>query len=231
MKQAHGWWFPDNETHLIEWMEAAQQRHRSGRLCYQLHKYNRAMEFVPADRRRVAVDVGAHVGQWSWLMAQDFFYVDAFEPVAQYSRCWHQNMLALPHAYLAEVALGSADGRVNMCASTPGSNGDTHVALGKEQSNAGTAVPMSRLDAVREQMHRSEIDFLKIDCEGYELEVIRGGEETIRRCKPIVIVEQKPGHAQRFGFGETEAVELLKSWGAKLRDGIQGDFILSWDAD
>jgi hypothetical protein len=43
-----------------------------------------------------------------------------------------------------------------------------------------------------------------------------------------VIVEQKPGHAQKYGFGETQAVDYLQSLGAVLKAKKAGDFILGW---
>jgi hypothetical protein len=75
------------------------------------------------------------------------------------------------------------------------------------------------------------IDFIKVDCEGYELFVLRGAIETLKRDKPCVIVEQKPetGMADRYGIGVTDGVEFLKSMGAVVRNTISGDYIMSWD--
>ncbi len=33
------------------------------------------------------------------------------------------------------------------------------------------------------------VNFLKIDVEGYEPNVLRGARETIKRCKPIIVME------------------------------------------
>jgi hypothetical protein len=72
------------------------------------------------------------------------------------------------------------------------------------------------------------VDFIKIDCEGYEHHVIEGARETILRCKPCIIVEQKPHKlGPNFGIKGTPAVDLLKSWGYKVVREIGGDFILT----
>ena len=34
-----------------------------------------------------------------------------------------------------------------------------------------------------------KLDYLKIDVEGYEKNVIEGGYETIKRCKPFIVME------------------------------------------
>lgn len=222
MQQQLGWWFPEGEKHLPEWMARVNQK-RDGLLQYQLAKYNAALKHVRL--RRVAVDVGAHIGQWSKNMAADFEVVHAFEPVPDYAACWRANVQDAPNAMLHGVALGTQTEVVSMRCGTPGSHGDTFVAP-KEQANATFDVCMVTLDS----FDLANVDFVKIDCEGYELFVIKGGEKTIKRDRPCIIVEQKPGKAQTYGLGETDAVALLKSWGATVRAVLSGDYILSWDA-
>jgi hypothetical protein len=100
----------------------------------------------------------------------------------------------------------------------PSSSGDTRVAGEGD-------IPLERLDTFKLE----DVDFIKLDCEGYELFALRGAEETLKRCRPCVIVEQKPGRGQRFGLAERGAVDYLQRLGAKLRKEMSGDFILSWD--
>lgn len=219
IKQALGWWFPKGEQHLPAWMEQTKQQ-RFGRLQYQLHKYMAALEW--AEGRRCAVDVGANVGLWSWNMARDFNAVAAFEPVPLYARCWRRNIES-EAATLREVALGEAEGTVDMAAESDAACGQTGVASAGN-GNVAKAVPARTLDS----FGLTDVDFIKIDCEGYELCVLRGAVKTLERWRPVVIVEQKPGNAQRYGFGERDAVKFLLDMGARLRAEISGDFILSW---
>jgi hypothetical protein len=72
------------------------------------------------------------------------------------------------------------------------------------------------------------VDFLKIDTEGYEFFVLKGGEKTIRRDQPCVIVEQRPDHGRAYGVSDTEAVALLESWGASVIEEICEDYIMCW---
>ena len=74
------------------------------------------------------------------------------------------------------------------------------------------------------------VDFIKIDCEGYEDRVIEGASDTIKRCRPTIIVEQKQHiMSQTFGIKGTPAVDLLKAMDARVVREISGDFILVFD--
>ena len=76
----------------------------------------------------------------------------------------------------------------------------------------------------------TDVDFVKIDCEGYEEQVVQGGRETFLRWKPCVIVEQKQHiMSKNFGIAGTPAVDLLKELGAIVRKEISGDYIMTWD--
>ena len=86
-----------------------------------------------------------------------------------------------------------------------------------------TAVTLDAWDFAGER-----IDLLKIDVEGWEVQVVRGGERVIRECKPVVVVEQKPGHAEAYGFGRRDAVDLLASWGAEVAWEKAGDVCMRW---
>ena len=45
-----------------------------------------------------------------------------------------------------------------------------------------------------------DVDIIKIDCEGYEFPIIKGAEQTIRRCRPIVQIEVVEAQCAKFGY-------------------------------
>lgn len=213
MKLVGGVWLPAHETHLVGWMEKMNQV-VGGKLTYQLDKRTQALKWVK--HWRTAVDVGAHCGLWSMDLCKRFQSLHAFEPVNLHRQCFESNINA-QNVHLYAVALGETDGMISIHTANT-SSGDSWV------DGAGD-IPMKRLD----EFDLQDVDFIKLDCEGYELFALRGGEETIKRCHPCVIVEQKPGRAQKFGLPETGAVDYLISMGAVLRAERAGDYILTWD--
>lgn len=212
MQQWRGLWLPEHERHLIDWMTKVNHV-VDGKPTYQHHKLQKALAYVKA--WRTAVDVGAHCGLWSSHLARRFLHVHAFEPVALHRECFRHNVAGAVE--LHDCALGEREGSVSIH-TAPSSSGDSWV------DGAGD-IPMRTLDSF--ELH--DVDFMKLDCEGYEVFALRGALETLKRCRPCVIVEQKPGRAQKWGLKETEAVDTLQSLGAVLRATMSGDYILSWD--
>ena len=50
---------------------------------------------------------------------------------------------------------------------------------------------------IKEISYFRKISFIKIDVEGHELAVIKGAENTIRKNKPILLVEIEERHSQK----------------------------------
>ena len=60
------------------------------------------------------------------------------------------------------------------------------------------------------------IDFVKIDVEGAELHVLRGGEATIERLRPAVMVEVEDRHLERFDTHSSEIAEWFTTRGYRM---------------
>lgn len=217
MIKSDAWFLPDGEQHLPE-MLVKMDRRVDGRLTYQYTKYEMALAFVKC--RRVAIDVGAHVGLWSWFMARDFDSLVAFEPMPEHQLCWFENMRERANADLYQFALGDCAKQVRLGTRTKGSSGDTGI-----EAQGEILADQITLDS----REIPNVDFIKIDCEGYEEAVLRGAEKTLLTWKPVVVVEQKYNMAEKYGFKKLGAVDYLKSLGAVKKGEISGDFIMAWD--
>jgi FkbM family methyltransferase len=209
-----GWQFPDGEKHLVEWMGKSNNI-VDGRLAYQYPKIELALSHVRQFRR--AADVGAHIGLWSYHLADRFDRVDAFEPMPTHCECFIENVVA-PNVTLYSCALGAADGSVSLT-SYAGNSGHSHVAEGGEIKAA-----MRTLDS----FGFIDLDFLKIDTEGYELEVLRGAVKTLKQCKPVIIVEQKANNGSRYGYDDRAALPFLHHLGARVVAERARDYVLIW---
>lgn len=214
MKLHQSVWLPDGETHLTAWMDRAGEI-VDGKGSYQISKLRTAVSFCK--QFRTAVDVGGHCGLWSMQLVKQFEMVHAFEPVEAHRDCFRLNVPSDKGAWqLHECALGEEEGMVSIHTAET-SSGDSWV-------NGHGNIPMHRLD----DFALGSVDFIKLDTEGHELFILRGGVEMLKANKPVVIVEQKPGHARRFGVGDQDAVPYLQSLGARVVRELSGDFVMVW---
>jgi len=211
-RSAYGWLLPAGDRHFSRYLSTAPKV--EGRRMYQPQHINAVLEICRG--RRLAADVGAHVGFWSYYLALVFRGVHAFEPSAAFARCFERNVRAR-NVVLHRVALGETAGMVAL-ETVDGNSGATHVRPGREGS-----IPLRRLD----DYDLDELDLLKVDVEGYERRVLEGARETLSRCRPVVIVEQKD-FASRFGDERFAAAELLVSLGALKLGQVVQDLIFGW---
>jgi FkbM family methyltransferase len=218
-KQVRGIWLPEAEEHLISHIEPGPDFAGAG--TYQLHKFQAAFPYIKNFRH--AVDIGAHVGLWSRVLARCFARLTAFEPIEEHRACFNRNVHQGQgcEIELLPFALTNSE-EVLRFAISPESTGGTHVK--QEENGAGPEVVARTLDSFA----LAPIDFLKIDCEGYEYFILQGAEQTVRRDQPCIVVEQKPGKGSMYGLDDMEAVKLLQSWGAELKFEIAGDFCFAW---
>ncbi len=132
-------------------------------------------------------------------------------------------MLNVPYSNLdvRACALGDQNTMIDMNITTE-NTGHSHV--NPDTMGHGT-IAMYRLD----HLDLPHFDYCKIDCEGYEYTILLGAEQTIQRYQPVMVVEQKLH--KDTGITKTnqyDAVQLLKSWGARELDRVRNDIILGW---
>ena len=214
MYQSHRWWFPDQDTHFAKML--SRNIDKGGLAVYQEPVRRASIPYCK--KHDVAIDIGANVGLWTRDLCQFFQQVHAIEPVADFRDCLSKNVPAT-NLKIHDCALGVENSMIDMII-TPDNTGHSHV----DPSSFGQGkIQMKTLDS----MELPVTDYIKIDCEGYEHNIILGGENYIKACRPVIVVEQK-FHKDTGIVDNGEAVELLKSWGARLLRQVKHDLIMGW---
>jgi len=215
MREHYGWQFPDFETHLPKMLKKSVDKGLPAE--YQVAVRRRSIELC--NKRDVALDIGANVGLWSRDLVKHFSKVMAFEPVSIFRECLEKNVQN-EKLWISPFALGDQDTQGTMII-TEDNSGHSHL----DPATMGTGdVKVMRLD----NLNFHDINYIKIDCEGYEYRILQGAEQTIRRCRPVVVIEQKPHDAYSKQYGQFAAVELLQSWGMTKLDQVRDDWIMGW---
>ena len=215
MVEHYGWKFPDFETHLPRMLKKSVDKGLPAE--YQVAVRRRSIELCT--NRTLALDIGANVGLWSRDFVNSFARVIAFEPVALFRECLEHNVQGT-NFEVQPIALGDQD-TVGTMIITEDNSGHSHL----DPATMGTGnVPVVRLDT----LNFHDVSYIKIDCEGYEYRILQGAEQTIRRCRPVIVIEQKPHDAYSKQYGQFAAVKLLQEWGMIKLDQVRDDWIMGW---
>lgn len=217
-KQVKGVWLPDREEHLVADVLASPMFAGAGTV-----QFRKFAACIPHIRQfRHAVDIGANCGIWTRVMARCFPLVTAFEPNPEAVECFWLNNIEghddRSRIVLYEGALGAESGRLRL---------DTKLrssGFTRADPEGDFEVEVRTLDS----LNLRDVDFIKIDVEGFEHPVVKGAVETIRKYRPLLIVEQKPDNAERQGFKRFGAVGLLEKMGAVRIADISGDIIMQF---
>jgi len=146
---------------------------------YQLDHYNHGVKY--AKRRRVAVDCGAHVGIFTRRFAQDFAEVIAIEPV-NYDLL-RENTQEYNNVTIHPCAVSNTQGKLFL--TTPDSSNSGWWELTDNVTEL--EVEVITIDSLNLEV----CDYVKVDTQKKEQEVLEGASETINRCKPTLHVETK----------------------------------------
>ena len=205
-----GWEIPEGDTYFAPLLKADPRG-------FEIAHLEEALKHCR--RFRSAVDGGAHIGTWSAWLAQRFERVVAYEPAEDTWACCSRNLKLYRNAVAVQCALGEAYGVAQMSddAKRPGNTGARFLAQ-------GGGIEVRPLD--REEIH--DLDFLKLDLEGYEYFALRGAEKTLRRCRPVVVIEEKKGMAERFRLKHGEASAYLAHLGAREAARIRNDVVFTF---
>jgi len=173
-------------------------------LDYQKDQLDTAISFCKNFRH--TIDIGANYGLMSANMSNIFKKVSAFEIVPEINACFKMNAkkFNLQNVEIYDCGLGDKKEKVSINFN-PKSTFSTHISTNQENT---TKVKISTLDS----FNFTNVDFIKIDAEGLEPFIIKGGLKTILKYKPVILYERK-GHEKRYGFQKNSVLDILSRHG------------------
>jgi FkbM family methyltransferase len=153
------------------------------------------------------LDVGGNIGSITIALAEHVGptgVIHIFEPSPKFFNIIKKNIALNNFSNIVsahQVALGAKSGTVFLNESVADDT-TNHVAA------EGTAVSQATLDSFTTSL--PHIDFLKIDVEGYELEVLKGATETLNKTQTLYI-EFIPSQLERCGSDPQEVLAILNT--------------------
>ena len=150
-----------------------------------------------ADKNKDSIDIGANKGVFSYLLSKLSSRVHAFEPNPKMYDILKQ--IRINNILTYQVALSSKPGFASLLVPM---NEKT-----KKFSNEGASLSKVKVSGANKSVRVEiktldsylfdNIGFIKIDVEGYEMEVLKGAVETLKQNKPILLVELEESHTKR----------------------------------
>jgi FkbM family methyltransferase len=152
-----------------------------------------------ARRNATAIDVGASWGLFTYHLARrvgEGGLVYSYEPHPANALVLEKLVQARPYVHFRPVAVSDTAGQAELVVPKLYNRlvtAQSSLAHGFEGVGAETIeVPTVRLDdEIRTDL---QVDFIKIDVEGHELSVLRGGRSIFTRCQPPILIEIEQRH-------------------------------------
>ncbi|MDH4471918.1 MAG: FkbM family methyltransferase [Fluviicola sp.] len=159
------------------------------------------------------MDVGANIGLMSVIASRlvgEKGRVLAVEANLKTVEILNQNA-ALNHCENVDVypvALGSENGKATLYENWEVNRGG--ASLLSQDNSEGTEVPLWKLDELFGDL---TIDLIKMDVEGFELEVLKGGINLLKATLPVLIIEVSEQREQEKGVTPKEIADFVKTIG------------------
>jgi FkbM family methyltransferase len=165
----------------------------------------RWLNALPSGSIDMAVDVGAAIGSYTWILSRKSRQVFAFEP-GQIHGSYLARFAPGSNITVVRAAVGACSGKLSIF--TPGTDDVARQAATLSVKNPVIRVPGTTSEPV-EVVSLDEffagridgertIDLIKIDIEGYELEALKGARGLLERHRPLLICEIEKRHNADF---------------------------------
>lgn len=183
-------------------------------------------QFVPVGG--VILDIGANHGKFAKELARinhGDCVVHCFEPLPYNLEILALTMHKHPNAIVHPIGLSDCEGNVAFTVpyKTSGRIAAGSAGLGpvdgaqySELQTESITVPVTTLDRWMQTSPAQRIDLIKIDVEGAELKIFRGGAQTIQRCKPAIYAELGRTQSANFGLRPETTINKLSDWGYRM---------------
>lgn len=174
----------------------------------------------------VCFDIGANIGVYTAVLARrvgESGSVHAFEPVSHIRRRLRTNVAlnGVRNVVVNAFALGEEPGELEMLQVKESVfRGGTSTFLRNDNVREmgddcfeKEAVQIDTLDRYVDAAGLERLDFIKLDVEGFEIYVLKGGIRAITKFRPAILFEHDQDRLAEMGFGEESIASLFRDNG------------------
>lgn len=196
----------EHDTHISKWVEQHNSLIHNKSLANELRYYIKKSDYV--------LEIGAYIGDNTAILRNLAERVYSYEPNPLAFECLEYNFKDSEKVSCYNLGFGKESGTAkiilndNVGASHLEPNGDINIIT---------------IDSLGLKLYKDRLDFIVMDCEGWELDVLMGGIETIKSFKPTMLIEINRGTLAKFGKSPKDIFDFLKSIGYFCRNIFQNE--------
>ncbi len=190
IEKVNNFWVPKNDIHFDEW--------KAGKPFTQNKCLLKFTDYCVDKNKRFnhILDIGAWVGTWSMAMNKFCGRVVAFEPDSLHYKCLVKNVSDDIETH--QLAVGSEQKLISLS--------EDNFTQSKRIIGEGS-IPMITIDS----MKLDDVDLIKIDVEGYEMEVLKGAVNTLEGVTYLMI--ELNNNTKKYGSSNIEIEKHIQSMG------------------
>jgi len=193
IEKVNDFWVPSNDVHIEQW--------KSGSPFTQNKCLNKFIKYCESQTKKMktVIDVGAWCGTWAKAIEPFAKKVIAFEPDKTHFECLQRNCTV--NCTPRMEAVGAQLQEVSLT--------EDNFTQAKRVDEKGN-IRMITLD----HMEYEDVDMIKIDVEGYEMEVLKGATKTLESVKYLMI--ELNNNTKKYGSNNIEVEKYIVSLGFKV---------------
>ncbi len=154
------------------------------------------------------IDVGANAGAYSYFMKRSGALVEAFEPIPELATTLERRFKSsiTVHPIAASNTNGTTEIHIPVVTGNPLYGYASCENTWPQAEQIHLSVTTRTIDSFEFE----NVSLMKIDVEGYELAVLEGAFETIKKSKPALIIEAEERHRKD---AVSSVIHYLKQFG------------------
>lgn len=154
---------------------------------------------------RNAIDIGCRDGEYTRYLHHDFQHVFCFD---YRKRKLFQRNVDLSKVTHFKCGLGEKEQILKV------SGGGSMFSEGKRKKENWVPTHIFTLD----QFNLQNIDYIKIDVDGFEVRVLQGAKNTILKNKPLLVIEAENGDTSGINYIEQTFNYEIAAWDSLNRN-------------
>jgi len=187
--------------------------------------------FKQINENDFVIDIGANIGETllNFAKVNSTGHCLGFEPVPYIFEKLKHNIGLNNFKNITIENLAISDIEEDLSFYFPTNNNSGGISLSKSNEKADQIVKAITLDSYVEDKKLDSIDFIKIDVEGFEYNVLKGAKQTIIKYRPKMFIELGNNILLRQGSSSQQVVKFLESYSYQITNVNTQAIVLSTD--